>query len=682
MRRTGLGWVVVVVAFLEGCACVWPSAAQAQGKLFGGGTAGLRLAPGAKGAASAVTVTGQFTAGRDGKPGQLFISAKIEPGWHIYSITQAPGGPRRTRIRLAPSADYRVVGDYSASPAPKKGTQPEAFKDLVVESHEGTVTWTAPIEIASGVDPSKLKIAGVVNAQPCDANSCFPPEDYAFTAALGPGLETTQSTTAFSPEELKRNIEKQKDQRSLLANLVLGFLGGLILNLMPCVLPVIGLKIFSFVQQSGQDRKTAFWLNVSYSLGLISVFWVLAVLAAAPSLALADKGVGWGQQFQSAAFNVFIAALVFTMALSFLGVWEFPIPGFAGGNKASRLAEQEGFTGAFFKGVVTTLLATPCTGPFMGGALAWAFYQPAHVTLAVFTSVGLGMASPYLLIGAFPSLVRFLPKPGEWMDTFKQVMGFVLLGTVVYLFTFLETSYLVPTLGLLFLLWAACWWVARTPVTAETGTKVRAWLEAAALVGVAWVLLFPGLDAIVPERLDSLRFRGLHEVMAGRLEQRIDHETGLRLAQVKSGIPAADSTGTKPPERSEHELPWQPFTTRAEFEKLLAAGKTVLVDFTADWCATCKTLEAWYMNTREVRDLVQANRVATVKADWTNYSPEVTAMLELLGAKQVPVIAIFPADNPNDPIRFLNGYTKTSILDALRKAGPSKPAPAPSTAGN
>jgi thiol:disulfide interchange protein len=271
------------------------------------------------------------------------------------------------------------------------------------------------------------------------------------------------------------------------------------------------------------------------------------------------------------------------------------------------------------------------------------------------------------------------------MDTFKQVMGFVLLGTVVYLFTFLDTSYLVPTLGLLFALWTACWWVARTPVTAETGTKVRAWLEAAAVVGVAWVVFFVGLEAIIPERapfpIDTLRFRSLHQVMAGRLQQRIDHETGLRMAQGKSGPSTPDPKTAARAEQSEHELPWQPFTTRAEFEKLLGAGKTVLVDFTADWCATCKTLEAWYMNTREVRDLVRANGVVTVKADWTNYSPEVTAMLELLGAKQVPVIAIFPAGNPNAPIRFLDGYTKTSILDALRKAGASKPALSAPAAG-
>jgi thiol:disulfide interchange protein len=144
------------------------------------------------------------------------------------------------------------------------------------------------------------------------------------------------------------------------------------------------------------------------------------------------------------------------------------------------------------------------------------------------------------------------------------------------------------------------------------------------------------------------------------------------LAETDSGAAPAGAMGAASAPRSQDELPWQPFTTRANFEKLLASGKTVLVDFTADWCATCKTLEAWYMNTREVRELVEANGVATIKADWTRRDPEVTEMLKLLGAKQVPVIAIFPAGNPNNPIRFVDGYTKASLLEALQKAGPSK----------
>ncbi len=660
-----------------------PSAAQTNPGLFNNGDAprGIGLGSPAGGAASSMRVTAEFTADPSGRTGKLYITAKFQPGWYTYSITQAPGGPKRTRIRLDPSNEYRVIGDFIANPPPSKHTEPEAFNDLVIETHKTDVTWSAPIEFAPGVDPGTLKITGSVNAQPCDANSCYPPHDFPFTATLGQGPAEAPASTAFNAEELRRNIERQKDERSLVANLALGFLGGLILNLMPCVLPVIGLKVFAFVQQAGQDRRMALWLNVAYALGLISVFWVLAALAAAPALALADRGMGWGQQFQSPGFNVFITGLVFVMALSFLGIWEFPIPGFAGGKGAARLAEQEGFTGAFFKGIITTMLATPCTGPFMGGALAWAFYQPPSVIFAVFTSVGLGMASPYLLIGAFPKLIRFLPKPGEWMDTFKQVMGFVLLGTVVYLFTFLETSYLVPTLALLFVLWAACWWLARTPEYAAPGARLRAWLEAAAVVGLGWLLLFPGLDSVLPENFQALRLRGLQEIMAARIEQRIANEAGRRLAQVSVDAPRTKQGGVSAAKGREHELPWQPFTTRADLEKLLAAGKTVLVDFTADWCPTCKTLEALYMNTREVRELVEANGVVPLKADWTNYDAEVTAMLELLGAKQVPVIAIFPAGNPNQPIRFLNGYTKNAILEALQKAGPSKPDLASATAG-
>jgi thiol:disulfide interchange protein DsbD len=508
------------------------------------------------------------------------------------------------------------------------------------------------------VDPAKLKIEGAVVAQPCDANSCYPPQSYGFTAAPGPGAkiaaalsapspgpsQTEEVSTTFNAEELKKNVAQETGKQSLVAILAAGFLGGIILNLMPCVLPVIGLKILSFVEQSGHDRKTALVLNIWYSFGLLAVFWVLAILAVTAKL-------GWGQLFQYPAFNVVMVALVFTMALSFLGVWEFPIPGFVGRGTAMELAEQEGFVGAFSKGVVTTLLATPCTGPFLGTALTLLLRQTPAVVFAAFTSMGLGMAAPYLVIGAFPQIVRFLPKPGAWMDTFKQVMGFVLLATVVYLFTFLETSYLVPTVGLVFGLWFACWWVARTPGTAEAGAKGMAWLQAAAFVGVAWVFLFPGIDNLVPPgyRDQWWAFSGLHDIMIARLDQ-----------------------GKK--------SDWQPFTSRAEFERLVASSRTVLVDFTADWCATCKTLEALYLNDAEVRETARRNGVVKLKADWTHGDPEVTAMLELLGAKQVPVIAIFPAGSPNNPIRFLDGYTKALLLEALEKAGPSKPGLAASAA--
>jgi thiol:disulfide interchange protein len=249
----------------------------------------------------------------------------------------------------------------------------------------------------------------------------------------------------------------------------LAFVAGLILNVMPCVLPVIGLKIMSFVHQAGHHRGQVFLLNLWYVAGLMAVFLLLAVLTV-------QTGQGWGAHFQSTTFTIVMASIVFVCALSFLGVWEIPIPGFVGSSTASELAAKEGALGAFAKGVLTTVLATPCTGPFLVPAITWALSQPPVVVYAVFLAVGLGMASPYLVIGAFPQLVSRLPKPGPWMETFKQLMGFVLLGTVVFILNSFQSQpeYYVPVLAFLFGLWAACWWIGRSQAS-HSHSQLRAW---------------------------------------------------------------------------------------------------------------------------------------------------------------------------------------------------------------
>ena len=425
--------------------------------------------------------------------------------------------------------------------------------------------------------------------------------------------------------------------------MLFGFLGGIILNVMPCVLPVIGLKVLSFVQQAGKSRLHAFWLNVWYSLGLISVFMVLATLAAA-------AGMQWGGLFSYPAFNVALAVIVFTMGLSFLGIWEVPIPGFVGSGKTADLAEREGFTGAFAKGVITTILATPCTGPFMGSAVAWAVQQPPISIYLVFFSVGLGMAFPYLVIGAFPQLVRFLPKPGAWMDTFKQIMGFVLMGTVAFIFTFLDIPYIVPTFALLIAAWAACWWIGRTPIYAEFGDKLKAWIQALAFLAVFWLLLFPGVNQLTG---GAVQIGSLHEVMASRFEEKIDGRIEKFMNQQLAEGKELVHTGKTTP-------------------SIDAAGGpyTILIDFTADWCTTCKTLEAYVMNTEPVLEKIKKYQVITLKGDCTNYTElnDANAMLKLLGAGGVPTIAIFPAGRPNQPTVFRGSYTQQALLDALDAA--------------
>jgi suppressor for copper-sensitivity B len=479
-------------------------------------------------------------------------------------------------------------------------------------------------------------------------------------------------------------------------------LGGLILNVMPCVLPVIGLKIMGFVNQAGESRARIFALNVWYALGLLSVFLILATpmalvnAADSPTLLQAgqDEGWGWGQQFNNDAFNIPIIAVVFVMALSFLGVWEIPIPGFAAGSTATKLAEKEGPAGAFAKGVVTTILATPCTGPGIAFAMTLCRAMSVPQVYIFFSAIALGMASPYLIIGAFPKLIKSLPKPGAWMETVKQVMGFVLLATVLWLYSNVQWVHMVPTLALLFGLGGACWWIGRVSYTAEFKVKARAWVGAAAFATLIGFFSFfggatvggfpiPGLAGMMEHRFQSsieTEIAKLPTAITDRERESTasaDERSGAAPAVEPSGDTTTETTDeiavengsqAEKPE-NEFELPWQRFSI-AKLEQLTAEKKTVMVDFTADWCLTCKTLEQFVLNTRAVREAVDRNGVVPLLGNWSS-NPEVGTMLNALNSKQVPVLAIFPAGRPNDPIVLSGPYKKSTLISKLEEAGPS-----------
>lgn len=774
--RGGLGVAALLIATGAGSV----AALGAQPALDGADPLAALGAP----AADSIVVSATYMLDASGRAGRLDVAAEVPAGWHIFSLTQPPGGPLATKLTLDPASPIRLTGEFVAAPAPSARIDELAFKGLRVEEHEGRVVWSAPFELNPGADPAQLSIRGTVRAMRCMATTCLPPSDFPFSATrreaprgeyqkqrghvtirghvepagtplgstwklvlsaapaegwhvyaradrdpkeiskptlivveepaswvAGPPVASSQpvehtldvggkpivqryhegvvtwttelkvpadaaagsqrltglmgfqvcydrgcdlpeavrfeatiplggaaaggklplafreakyaeaARAAEGPPPSAAQVSSAPPSQSGLPPLVgmLGaaFVGGLILNLMPCVLPVLGLKLLSFVEQGGQSRGRVFALNLANAVGIISVFLVLASLAA-------GAGLAWGQQFTYTWFNVAMAALVFAMALSFLGVWEIPIPGFSGRSTAMKLANQEGLVGAVFKGMLTTLLATPCSGPFLGSVFGLTLVLPTWQVYLLFFFVGLGMSSPYLLVGVMPGLVRYLPRPGAWMDTFKQLMGFVLLASVVMIFSFIQDDYRLATLALLIGVWFACWWIGRVPLTAEAPQRFLGWLAAAAITAaVAWF----------------------------SFTQLVPHKTLIA---------------------------WEPFS-QTRLAEAQAQGKTVMVDFTADWCLSCKTNLLLAINTPEVSQLVARNEVVPLLADWTDGSPEIKEVLNRLGSNSIPVLAIYPA-GAEEPIVLRDLLLQSQVLEALQRAGPSQGRPVGSTA--
>jgi thiol:disulfide interchange protein DsbD len=296
---------------------------------------------------------------------------------------------------------------------------------------------------------------------------------------------------------------------------------------------------------------------------------------------------------------------------------------------------------------LSTVLATPCGGPLLAPALTWAVAQPPLTTYLGFFSVGIGMAFPYLLVGAFPRLISFLPKPGEWMETFKQIMGFVLMGTVVYVLTLIPISLVVPTVAMMIGLWAALWWVGRVPVWEDLNKRVRAWAGGTAFAVSIGLVSYMWLD----------------DVMESRFQRDVDRTIAKRTSQTGSNvaITTVESKGT--------ELPWQPYSHRLLAE-MLANKRTVFVDFTADWCPNCKVNEATALNVADTKAFIESNQIATLKADMTNEAPDADDLKARLGGGGVPIpyYAVFPAEAPNQPIVFDGLITKSRVLETLKKA--------------
>jgi len=574
--------------------------------------------------------------------GYLVVQIRLQPGWYIYSNTQPKGGPLPTQLEVDPH-DAFLAGPFTASMKPK--SEKNDLFGIIIESHVGNIAWVAPIRLAGKIPLENLVITGKLNGQVCEADTCVPITE-PFRAAFDPvgasaeiegarevaaALEILRPQAVVVPDKSDTKTALNLDHlegdevvkvHGIGIALLYAFLGGIILNVMPCVLPVIGLKIVSFFEQAGKNRVRAFILNVWYSFGLLTVFAVLAVLS-----------VGLSTMFTYSVFGIVMGCIVFAMALSLMEVWELRAPVFLGTGKSEEMMRQEGFFGAYFKGIITTLLAIPCGAPLLSPALAWADVQvknnaQANVLIA-YLVIGLGMATPFLIIGAFPELIRFLPKPGPWMETFKKTMGFVLLFAVVWILYFIPLESIVPTVALIFAVWFGCWFIGRLPITASTDKRLTVWGVSLLVFFVVLVFSFP----VIPNNPYTLQTA---------MEAKLARLTG---------------------KDTKH---WSNFSME-RLESDLAAGKNVIVDFTADWCLSCKELENRVLHNREVLAKIDELNITTLQADWTNRDPVITSLLRKLGGEQVPVIAVFRADSPNKPLIFRGWLTVDVFLGHLNE---------------
>lgn len=559
----------------------------------------------------------------------------VEDGWHIQSHT--------------PSFDYLIATEI-AFDMPADWPEPEVrYPDHVMWEFEFSEDPLAVYEheavIHAGFDLPADAAAGAVDVsaellyQACDDVQCLPPITAEATVSLEIGA--TGEPTGHPAFEAAPAAPggASGGGLGLFAALIPALLGGLILNGMPCVLPIVSLKLFGFAQASGKPRREIVGGALMTTLGILVSFWALA--GATLLARSAGQAVGWGIQFQNPLFVTFLALVLTLFSLNVWGLFEIQLPhalanrlgghthSAQGGHSHSHsapVADQQaggggGYSGHFLSGVFATLMATPCSAPFLGTAVGFALSQPAATIVFVFTVVGIGLATPYLLLAAMPRATRLLPRPGEWMATLRGVMGFLIAGTTVWLLYVLA---------------------------AQMDSARLAFLE----VGLLVLALFVWLQG---------RTRGAGTRILGRLGA---VAAGVFVLVLAGGAPAhSGGSGTGP--GFERVLNWVPFDP-VQAETLAEEGRLVFVDVTADWCATCKVNERLVLETEETAALFARYDIVAMQADWTNRNDDIARYLASFGRYGIPFYALYrPNQEPHVFSELLRG---SRLEEAIRNS--------------
>ena len=511
---------------------------------------------------------------------------------HCLPVSQNLTGTIPDALPELAGRDWQKAAEtlLQAADAAKAAAGSVASTDVLVEEEGAAPPPRASLqeaEAGADADPAEASPGTL----PAEARVLPPPED--FDLSLHP-----------------RYAAAELEIFGLGKALFLGLLAGLILNAMPCVLPVLTLKLSGLLHIGGGGRAQLRRFrehNICFAAGILTLFTLLALL-----LGLAD--LMWGQLYQNQAILLVMLLLVFLMGLSMLGVFTLPTFDLKPGT-----SEHHPRLNAYLTGLVSTFLATPCSGPLLGGVLGWAFTQPIFVLVVVFWAVGLGMALPYIVFSIWPSLVRVLPRPGAWMHVFEHLLGFLLLGTALYLLSILPVEKHMQVLTVLLAVATGAWlWGRYCSLSAPVMRRRIMGLAGCVLLGLAivWVL-----RPVTP-------------------------------------------------------LPqWRDFTP--EYFTATLGKKPMLLEFTADWCPNCKFLEATVLTGERLREWQARHGMELVRVDLTRPNAYAVRLLEMLGSKSIPLTALFPAgDGAEKPLVLRDLYTVDNLQRALGETFPERiPAP-------
>ena len=405
----------------------------------------------------------------------------------------------------------------------------------------------------------------------------------------------------FESSVIAQSVQEKSSsaKQSLIAILFFAFVGGLLLNLMPCVLPVLSLKILGFVNEAQQEGSKVWKHGVAFTAGVMISFWLLTGILLA--LRLGGEGLGWGFQLQSPSFVLAMTLFFLAMTLNLFGVFEV---GSSLVSLQNQVTEKKGLGKSFGSGVLATVVATPCSAPFMGVAVGYALSQSVGLTFLVMSFLGFGVAAPYLLLSLKPNWIRKIPKPGEWMIGFKQFLGFLMMGTVLWLIWVYAQLQGIMGLGSILmavgLISFGLWWWGRSGSLMSKGMAVF-------FVFGAIFLSLPQSQKFEVEKYSATRVEELHQ-----------------------------------------------------------RGQPVFIDFTAAWCLTCQVNKKLVLHQQEIQEAFRLKGVIVMEADWTNSDPEITKALERWGRASVPLYLLYGRDPKADPILLPEILTKEIVLKALK----------------